>query len=469
MRILIACQYYPPEPGAPAARLSELARAWRGCGHDVWVVTQVPNHPTGIVPPEYRHKVIVEEDDHGVNVVRCWVYAAANAGRARRSMNYASFGVSAVLLGHRRVPDVDIVVATSPQILCAVAGDLIARMRRVPFVLEIRDMWPQSIVAVGALRSGHPIVRGLEQVEKRLYRDAEQIVVVTDSLKRDLVARGIPSQKIDVIKNGVDLARFKAMPRETMLRARLGWHDKYIVSYAGTHGMAHALDKVLDVAERLREDDRIRFLFAGEGALRVTLERIAAEKRLDNVRFLGAVPRGEMPEVYATSDACIVCLRKAELFTSVIPSKIFEIAAMERPIVLAVDGETRAIVEASGGGLFVPPEDVDAMVSAIQMLAADPELGRSMGLGSREHVVRDFDSRRPGGAILEGPRARRRPVRAVSCGGRLDLGRLARTIRSLHPLQIAARPFNRILSAVVRGVPAARPPALRFFPGHGSA
>jgi glycosyltransferase involved in cell wall biosynthesis len=394
MRILYVSQYFPPEPGAPAARVSELAREWAQAGHSVTVLTGMPNHPTGVIHDGYRRRVFIEEDYHGVRVVRTWIYAAANRGRVRRSVGYASFAASAVAFGQLFTRRSDVIVATSPQFLCAVAGHLIATLRRTPFVFEVRDLWPESIVAVGALPGDHWLVRGLERVEAHLYRAAEKIVVVTDSFRERLVQRGIDPHKIAVVKNGVDLNRFTPRSRETDLRARLAYGARFVVSYAGTLGMAHALDGVLDVAKSLRDRDDIRFLFVGDGAERERLETRAKTEQLSNVTFLGALPRDAMNEVYATSDVCLVPLRKTALFQTVIPSKIFEILAMSRPLVLSVDGEARSIVEASGGGIFVPPEDVTRMRQAIVTLASDRERCTSMGENGRRYVVEAFDRKR---------------------------------------------------------------------------
>ena len=391
MRILFVSQYFPPEPGAPAARVSELTRAWARAGHEVTVLTGMPNHPTGVVPQEYRRRALIREDFHGVHVVRTWIYAAANRGRLRRSFSYASFSLSAALWGQLHVPRPDVLVATSPQLLCGAAGRLIAGMRRVPFVFEVRDLWPESIVAVGALASGHPVVRGLTVVEEHLYRAARAIVVVTDGFREKLAARGVDPAKILVLKNGVDLSRFVPAERNTALRDRLGFGDRFVAAYVGTHGLAHALDTVLDAAKRLRSRDDLRFLFVGDGAERARLEERARREGLGNVTFLGALPRDAMTEVYATSDVCLVPLRKTALFMTVLPSKIFEILAMERPIVISVDGEARALVEASGGGTFAPPEDAEALVRSIEELAADPRRRAEMGQRGRAFVTREFD------------------------------------------------------------------------------
>src|SRR5579872_172157 len=391
MRILFVSQYFPPEPGAPAARVSELARSWVRAGHEVTVLTAMPNHPAGVVPPEYRGRALARERDQGVDVVRTWVYAAPNAGRLRRSIAYASYATSAACWGQLHVGGADVVIATSPQLLCGLAGGIAAAARRVPFVFEVRDLWPESVVAVGALPAGHPVVRALTVVEEGLYRAAERIVVVTDAFRARLIERGQPPQKIQVIKNGVDLRRFVPAPSATPLRERLGWAGKFVVGYVGTHGMAHGLDAVLDVAKRLAARDDVRFLFVGDGAERRRLEARASDEHIANACFLGVLPRDRMNEVYATLDLALVSLRKTELFTTVIPSKIFEIAAMSRPILLSVDGEARAIVEASGGGVFVPPEDVGAVSAAIERFAANRPMGEAMGAAGRKFVVREFD------------------------------------------------------------------------------
>ncbi len=393
MRILFLSQYYPPEPGAPAARISELARAWARDGHDVTVLTGFPNHPTGVIPEKYRGVTFREESDQGVRVLRTFIYAAANKGKLRRSLAYLSYAASAALFGQWFAKKPDVLIATSPQLLCGAAGAIVATLKNVPFVLEVRDLWPESIVAVGALPKEHPVIRGLTLIEETLYRRARHIVLVTDSFKTNLEKRGIAESKLSVVKNGVDLARFVPESQDTKLRAELrvdppGKSRGLVIGYVGTHGMAHGLDTVLDVAKDLPQHT---FIFAGDGAERARLEERKKTEAIDNVRFLGSLSRDRMPQVYATCDLLIVPLRKTELFTTVIPSKMFEIFAMERPIVLSVDGEARAIAEASGGAIFSPPEDRDSMREAIERLAKDPALRERMGKAARAYVLREFD------------------------------------------------------------------------------
>ncbi|WP_437277035.1 glycosyltransferase family 4 protein [Sorangium sp. So ce375] len=396
MRILYVSQYFPPEMGAPQARVSELSRAWAKAGHDVHVLTGMPNYPTGMLPEAYRRRILARETLDAVSVIRTWIYATPNKKILRRSVAYLSYAVSAALFGQWFAPSPDVVIATSPPILVALAGLVIARLRGAPFVFEVRDLWPESIVAVGALPADHPAVAAMRSLEELLYREADRIVVVTESFRERLSSRGVPESKIRVVTNGVDLERFTP-PAEraasARTRAELGLAPEHVVcSYVGTLGMAHGLSAVLDVAARCRETDpALRFLFVGEGAERAKLEARARESGLDNVVFLGQQPRERVSELYGISDICLVPLRKSELFTTVIPSKIFEILGMARPIVLSVDGEARSIVERSGGGLFAPPEDVDAMSAAIRRLARDPALREEMGSAGRRFVAREYD------------------------------------------------------------------------------
>jgi colanic acid biosynthesis glycosyl transferase WcaI len=394
VKIVYVSQYFPPEMGAPAARVSELSQRWAARGHDVSVLTGFPHHPTGIVPERYRGHVRLTEHAGDVEVMRAFVYATPNKGVVRRGLAYLSFATSAVILGglDRRVRDADVIVATSPQFLCAVAGWALARIARVPFVLEVRDLWPQSIVEVGALPAGHPVISVLRFLERFLYREADLLVGVTDSFLEVWRAQGVDPAKLRVVKNGVDLRRFQPRDGDAELRAALGIPaSAFVVSYIGTHGLAHKLEVLLDVAERMREQPDVRFVFAGEGAERARLETMARERGLSSVQFLGERPRDEIPRLLAASDLVAVVLRRAELFRQVIPSKIFEIMGCERPILLGVEGEAEGIVRAAGAGWCVPPEDVGAMVAAIDEARQDRAECARRAASGRRYVVANFD------------------------------------------------------------------------------
>jgi glycosyltransferase involved in cell wall biosynthesis len=380
VKILYVSQYFPPEMGAPAARVHEMSREWVRLGHQVTVLTGFPNHPTGVIPPEYRGQWLRRDIVDGIQVVRVPIYAAANKGFAKRIANYLSFGASASAVGPFVAGRPDIIIATSPQFLTAVAGFWLSRLYRVPFVFEVRDLWPSSIVAVGAMSASSPVVKTLEQVELFLYRAASRVVVVTESFVDEICARGIDRSRLSVITNGVDLDLFRPSSRQEA-RARLGLpQEGFIATYVGTHGMAHGLSMLLDAAPRLGADG-ITLLLVGEGAEKASLEVRAAREGLRNVIFWDQRPRNEIAEVYAAANVCLVLLRAKQLFKKVIPSKIFEFMGAGRAIHTTVDGESRSIIERAGAGIFSPPEDVEAFVATLHKCAANPadldELGKS--------------------------------------------------------------------------------------------
>ena len=393
MRILYLSQYFPPEMGAPAARVSELSARWVERGHDVTVLTGMPNHPTGVVPEAYRRHLMLREKWRGVSVLRTWIYATANKGVMRRGLAYGSFAASSVVLGAlaREMRRADVVVATSPQFFCALSGLALARLWRVPYVLEIRDLWPQSIVEVGALPASHPIVGTLRRLERMAYAQADLLVGVTDSFAQIWRDQGVDPDKIRVVKNGVDLTAFRADIDPSAMRRELGVGAAFVVGYIGTIGMAHGLGTLLDVAEQLRGHQDIEFVVVGEGAQRAQLEADAAARGLTRVRFVGQLPRARIPEVLAATDLAVVMLKDTPLFETVLPSKLFEIMGCARPLLLAVGGEARRLAQDAGCGYIAPPEDVAAMTAAILRAKAEPEDARARGQSGRRFVEQHFD------------------------------------------------------------------------------
>jgi glycosyltransferase involved in cell wall biosynthesis len=389
MRILFISQYFPPEMGAPAARTYDLARRWVAAGAEVTVVTAVPNHPTGVVPESYRKGWIFEERLDGIRVLRTWIYPAANRGFWRRSLNYVSFMLSSLLLGVRRAGPADVVIATSPQFLVGIAGWVASRGRGVPFVFEVRDLWPDSIAALDVLGEGL-LMQILRRIEMGLYRQAALIVGVARSTRDELARRGIDPGKVVIIPNGADGEVFHAMEKYNGVRENLDLGRKFVVSYVGTHGMAHGLETVLQAADRLRGQDDIAFLFVGDGAQRADLESIARRMDLPNVRFLGVQPREKIPAYIATSDVSLVPLRRKPLFQKVLPSKIFEIMGCERPLILGVEGEAQDAVQEARAGLCVRPEDPGALSEAILDLYRHPEQAAEYGRNGRRYVRRNY-------------------------------------------------------------------------------
>ncbi len=379
--------------GAPSARVHELAREWVRLGHDVTVLTAFGHHPTGIKAPRDQWVLTRKEMVDGIKVLRTYVYAAPNKGTLRRMLSYASFMLSAVTIGRLRLTPPDVVVATSPQLLCGVAGFLLARGMGTPFVFEVRDLWPESILAVGAMRQNR-IIRGLKHVARMLYTRSDEIVTVGEGYRRRIHALyGIPLRKMQVIPNGIDTSLFRPGGRDNGIRTEYGWKDRFVIMYVGTHGMAHGLHHVVEAARQLRDDPDKLFVFVGEGAEKDNLKRQAAAARLTNVQFIDQQPKSRLPGFYAACDLGLVTLRNTELFQEVLPSKIFEYLGMERPILLTVGGEARHLIERAGAGRYVPPEDVPAMVDAIRQFA-DKRCDRvAMGRNGRQYVLENYDRR----------------------------------------------------------------------------
>jgi len=388
VRILLLSHYFPPEVNAPANRSFEHARTWVRAGHEVSVITCAPNHPGGRLFPGYRNRFRQEEERDGVRVIRVWTYLTPNAGFARRIANYLVFALLGGLAA-LRVQRPDVVIATSPQFFCGLAGAVAARLRRLPFVLEVRDLWPESIVALGQLRL-RAAIRALEALETALYRSARGVVVNSRSFIPHIAARGVPEERIELVENGIDPALFHPRPRDPKLARRFGLDEGFAVAYLGTLGMAHGLRTVLDTAERLR-DEPFHFLLIGDGAEREGLEREILGRGLRQVRILGLRPREEIPRWIATADALLVLLRDLPVFRTVIPSKIFEFLAQERPVVLAApEGEATRLVGEAKAALVVPPEDPEALARALRRLREDPTTAAALARAGGELVRSRF-------------------------------------------------------------------------------
>lgn len=388
MKILFFTHYFPPEVNAPANRTHEHCRRWVQDGHDVTVITGVPNHPRGVVFDGYENRWIQEETIDGIRVIRTWMYVTPNSGFAKRVLNYLGFALTAVLASFRAERP-DVVIATSPQFFVGVAGAIVAKWKRRPFVLEIRDLWPKSIVELGQLSPG-PILSALEALEKWLYRSAAGVVVNTRTFREHVRERGVPDDRIELIYNGIDPALFKPRPPNRALLADHGLDGYFTVAYVGTLGLAHGLTLLIDVAERMKERRAVRFVLIGDGADRAKLEDEIARRGLDNVVMLGLQPRDAMPDWIASIDLLLVMLRDLPVFETVIPSKIFEFLAQERPVVLAARGEIRRMMEEAQGALVIDPEDEDQMVAAIERVMDEPEEARRLAEAGRRWVDEDF-------------------------------------------------------------------------------
>lgn len=365
MKLLFLSDNFPPEYNAPATRTYEHCRAWVKQGVEVTVITCFPNFPHGKIYDGYKNKLLKTEYIDGIKVIRVWSYIAANKGFLKRILDFISYAIMAFLVGCFQ--KTDLIIGTSPQFFTAISARCLSVIKRKKWVMEVRDLWPESIAAVGALKKTSRIYKFLEYIEKQLYKSAALIVVVTDSFKTYLERHKIDSSKIIVVKNGVNLKKYQTEPLQKNLTKTLKLEHKFVISYIGTHGMAHALDFVLHTAKQIK-DTNIHFLCLGDGAEKQNLLQLAKDLDLKNVTFLNAVSKDKIKDYINISHVALVNLKKSDTFKSVIPSKIFENAAMRKPILLGVEGESKALIESYNAGVTYTPQNQESFINAIEII-----------------------------------------------------------------------------------------------------
>jgi glycosyltransferase involved in cell wall biosynthesis len=366
MHILFLTDNFPPEVNAPASRTFEHCREWVKTGEKVTVITCAPNFPKGSVFPGYKNKLWQVEEIEGIRVIRVWTYITANSGFVRRTLDYISFMVSAIIASFfiRRV---DVIIGTSPQFFTVCAANVVSFFKRKPWVFELRDIWPESIKAVGAMKESK-VTKLLEKLELYLYRKADKIISVTYAFKANLIARGIDGDKIEVVTNGVDLTSYSRRSKDTALVYKHNLHDKFVAGYIGTHGLAHGLQTLLNAADLLQKHEHgtgIIILLLGDGAVKESLQQEAAERQLNNILFVDSVPKQEVVRYWSLLDTSIIHLKKTPLFQSVIPSKMFECMAMGIPILHGVAGESADIVKKEKVGWVFESEDAIALTNIL--------------------------------------------------------------------------------------------------------
>ena len=390
MKILFLTDNFPPEVNAPASRTFDHCREWAKNGDEVTVITCAPNFPQGKVYPGYKNKFWQEERIEGIRVIRVWSYIVANKGFLKRTLDFISYSVSSFFAG--LFVKSDLIVATSPQFFTALSGRALSFWKRTPWVMEVRDLWPESIKTVGAMKD-NAFIRHFEWQEKRCYKSAKKIVVVTDSFRKKLIERGIPSEKIAVVKNGVDRSLFIPQQKDTELISKLKIDGKTVIGYIGTHGMAHKLDFIIQTASKLKDTNpEYHFLFIGNGAEKEKLLKLKVDLMCDNVTMRDSVPKAEVKNYISILDVCLINLRKSDLFTTVIPSKIFENAAMEVPILMGVEGEAKEIVEHYTAGICFEPENEEDFIDKLKIVT-NPENQKAFKEGCKELAI-DFDRKK---------------------------------------------------------------------------
>jgi len=372
MHILFLTDNFPPEVNAPASRTFEHCREWVKNGHEITVITCAPNFPKGRVYDGYKNKFWQTELVDGIKIIRVWTYITANEGFVKRILDYLSFMFAAIPASFF-VKKPTMVIGTSPQFFTACAACVVGWLKNIPFIFELRDIWPESVKAVGAMDDSF-VLRFFERIEMFLYRRATKIISVTHSFKKSLIEKGVKGNKIDVVTNGVDSSRFKVQKKDRELVKKFGLDGKFVAGYIGTHGMAHSLETLLEAAEEIQKRPDSKdyfFLFLGHGARKKELMTMAHSKGLENVTFINSVPKEEVVRYWSLLDLSIIHLKKTPLFTSVIPSKLFECMAMGIPVLHGVAGESAAIVQKEHVGIVFEPENHIELVDKVILLRND--------------------------------------------------------------------------------------------------
>ena len=388
MRILFLTDNFPPEVNAPATRTYEHCVKWVELGHQVTVITCFPNFPNGKVFEGYKNRFFKKESIDGINVIRVWSYIAENKGFVSRIIDYISYSFTSVIVGV--FVKTDIIIATSPQFFTAISGRLLSFFKGKPWIMEVRDLWPDSIVAVGSMSEKSKAFKILKRIEHHLYLNAQKIIVVTDSFKKYLIEKHfIPSEKIGVFKNGVLINNFKKIDSERLLKLRksLGLENKIVISFLGTHGLAHGLRFILDSISKIK-DNKYHFLFVGDGSEKQNLLEYSKTLDSNNFTFLDSVTKSEIPLYIDISDYSLVNLKKSNEFKNVIPSKIFENIAMYKPILLGVEGESKELIEKYKVGIAFEPENIESFINAISEIE---QINHEDFIANCDKMLNDFN------------------------------------------------------------------------------
>lgn len=396
MKLLFLSDNFPPESNAPASRTYEHCKEWVKEGIEVTVITCNPNFPFGKVYDGYKNKLYQTEMIDGIKIIRVWSYMTENKGAIKRILDYVSYAIGAFIAG--LFVKTDLIIATSPQLFTALGGCALAKVRRKPWIFELRDLWPEGIKDTGAIKN-KKILNFLTKMELCLYRKATHIITVTKGLKENLSSRGIEENKIDVVTNGANLELFRPREKNQTILNELGLCDKFIFGYIGTHGLAHGLEFIIDSIKEIN-DERIHFLFIGTGAKKDAVVALAERLQLTNVTFLDPVAKSEVADSISVIDVALIPLTKTDIHTSLIPSKIFESAAMLKPILLGVEGEAADIVKRHNAGLVFESENKKDFLEGVEKISSNDVLYEELQKGSAE-LAEEFDRKRLASKMLK--------------------------------------------------------------------
>lgn len=389
MKILFLTQYCPPEVGAPQNRIFEFAKELKKLGHEVSILTAMPNYPKGRIFDGYKGKVILKEEIDGIPIIRTWIYATQKNSFIKRLLNYLSFTFSSVFLGAWKISKQDIIITESPPIFLGGSGYILAKLKKAKYIFNISDLWPESAIKLGVLKN-RTLIRLSTWLEEFCYKKADLITGQTQGIVNNIIERGFDKSKIHLVTNGVNTALFNKDMYDDSFKIENDLADKFTVCYAGIHGLAQGLEVILETAKQLENYNEICFLFIGEGPEKEKLMGIAENEELKNVKFLPMQQKKEMPRIIASMDATIIPLKKIDLFKGALPSKMFEALASQLPIILAVEGEAKKLIEEANAGICVEPENSAEIAKAIITLYKDPDFAKALGKNGRDYVCKHY-------------------------------------------------------------------------------
>lgn len=389
MRILFLTQYCPPEVGAPQNRIFEFAKKLKEFGHEVTILTALPNYPRGEIFEEYKGNKVVIEEIEGIKIVRTSIYATKSKKFTKRLRNYLSFTFSSVLKGAKHIDNQDVIITESPPLFLGFSGFILAKLKKAKFIFNISDLWPESAIKLGVLHN-KLFIKMSVWLEEFCYKKAAAVTCQTQGIVDDIVDRGFDKNKIHLLTNGVDTKLFKKENRDEDFRREIGIESKFALCYAGIHGIAQGLQVIIEAAEIVKNEVNIQFIFVGDGPEKQDLINLVKEKGLNNVTFLPLQPKTNMPKIVASMDAAIIPLRKLELFKGALPSKMFETLASEIPIILPVQGEAAKLINNANAGIVVEPENSKEIAEAVLKLYNDIELRNELGQNGRAYVMENY-------------------------------------------------------------------------------
>ncbi|KGM96423.1 glycoside hydrolase [Clostridium novyi A str. 4552] len=389
MKILFLTQYCPPEVGAPQNRIFEFAKWLKKFGHEVTILTAMPNYPKGEIFEQYKGKKIVKEEIDGIKIVRTRIYVSKEKSFVKRLMNYLSFTFTSVFDGAKHIDNQDVIITESPPLFLGWSGYVLSKKKNAKFIFNVSDLWPESAVKLGVLNN-KLFIKMSTWLEEFCYKKAHSVTGQTRGIVDNIVNRGFDKSKVHLITNGVDTELFKKENRDEEFRKKLGVQDKFAICYAGIHGLAQGLEVIIETADILREYRDIKFIFIGDGPEKIKLINMVKEKHLENVMFLPVQKKTNMPRIIGSMDATIIPLKKLDLFKGALPSKMFEALSSELPIVLSVEGEAEKLINDAEAGITVEPENFNEIAEAVLKLYNDKELRKQLGQNGREYVMKNF-------------------------------------------------------------------------------